>query len=64
MQSRNPGLIALCNRPRRESRTDATRCARHEMCLGDRVMMDIVFIVVTIGFFVAAIAYVNACERL
>ena len=64
MQSRNSGLIALCNRLRRESRTDATRCERHGMCLGDRVMMDIVFIVVTVGFFVAAIAYVHACERL
>jgi hypothetical protein len=30
----------------------------------DRVMMDIVFIAATIGFFVAAIAYVNACARL
>jgi uncharacterized membrane protein len=28
------------------------------------VMLDIVFIICTVAFFVAAIAYVRACEKL
>jgi hypothetical protein len=32
--------------------------------LGDRAMMDILFLIVAIGFFGGAIAYVEGCERL
>jgi K+-transporting ATPase KdpF subunit len=34
------------------------------VCKGDRLMMDILFLVVAIGFFAGAIAYVEGCERL
>jgi hypothetical protein len=43
---------------------DVPRCDGMGHAYGDRAMMDIVFIVATVGFFVAAIAYVHACERL
>jgi hypothetical protein len=31
---------------------------------GDRVMTDLFFLAVTVGFFALAIAYVHGCERL
>jgi hypothetical protein len=37
--------------------------AGHASCLTRRVMLDLVFIVVTLAFFAAAIAYATACDR-
>jgi hypothetical protein len=37
---------------------------RYSCRKGDRSMMDILFLVVAIGFFAGAIAYVEGCERL
>jgi hypothetical protein len=31
---------------------------------GDKLMMDLLFVIVIVGFFAGAIAYVKGCERL
>jgi hypothetical protein len=37
---------------------------RHGSCLTSCVMMDLIFIVVTVGFFAMSIANASACDRL
>lgn len=46
--------------------TDATAAEQggHGSCLTGCVMLDVVFVVVTVVFFGASIAYAAACDRL
>jgi hypothetical protein len=71
------GLVSICrNRPKPAlgKTRQAVSPHWHETCLlrlaqirliqGVRAMMDIFFLIVVVGFFAGAIAYVEGCERL
>jgi hypothetical protein len=37
---------------------------RQPACFGDRTMLDIIALAITLAFFAGSIAYVHACDRM
>jgi hypothetical protein len=64
LQCHNPCVVANCNPANGECTSTRRAGCGTPRAYAHRAMTDIVFILASTAFFVVAIAYVNACERL